>query len=207
MAETEQRALRRRTCNRALPGRALALIAIAILAGSSRAAECAGTSLPDSVLADGVVLRLNGVGLREATPLRIDVYVAGLYLTAPERDARRILAKDTPRQMRLQLLRSVSPRDMASNIEAGFRRAARGSFARYRDSLRRLIAAIPPLAAGDRFVLTHLPGRGLRVEHGERLLATLPDADFARTLFAIWIGDPPLSAPLKAGLLGAPCDS
>jgi hypothetical protein len=187
-------------------GCAVAAVLFSVLvARPAVAGECAGVTMPESVVADGVILRLNGLGLREATLLKVDVYVAGLYLPATARDGKQILAANTPRQMRLQMLRDVSAADMAANIEAGFRRAARGAFARHAATLQRLIALVPPLSAGDGFTLTHLPGRGVRVEHGTTRLGTLPGAEFARTLFAIWLGDPPLSAPLKAGLLGAPC--
>jgi hypothetical protein len=91
---------------------------------------------------------------------------------------------------------------MASNIEASFRRAAGASLPRQAESLRRLIAMIPPLREGDSFALTFVPGSGVRIEHGARLLGSLPGDEFARTLFAIWLGEPPLSARLKAGLLG-----
>jgi hypothetical protein len=37
-----------------------------------------------------------------------------------------------------------------------------------------------------------------------RAVLALPDAEFARILFAISLGEAPLSAKLKAGLLGAP---
>jgi long-chain acyl-CoA synthetase len=186
---------------------ALALVAVSLLSaeGPARAAACGGVTMPPSVSADGITLHLNGLGLREATLLHLDVYVAGLYLPAAERDARRILASDAPRQVRLQLLRDVSAADMAANVEAGFRRAAGAAFPRNAETLQRLVGLIPPLAKGDRFALTYLPGSGVRVEHGASLLGTLPGAEFARILFAIWLGEPPVSAPLKAGLLGAPC--
>ncbi len=37
-----------------------------------------------------------------------------------------------------------------------------------------------------------------------RAVLALPDAEFARILFAISLGEAPLSAKLEAGLLGAP---
>jgi hypothetical protein len=35
----------------------------------------------------------------------------------------------------------------------------------------------------------------------------IPGDDFAETFFSIWLGASPPNGELKAGLLGAPCDS
>ena len=51
------------------------------------AAELAGVVMPEQVTVDGKTLVLNGLGLREATFLRVDVYVAGLYLEEKSQDA------------------------------------------------------------------------------------------------------------------------
>lgn len=42
--------------------------------------------LSETVVVDGTTLRLNGMGLRAATPLRINASVGGLYLQAPSSD-------------------------------------------------------------------------------------------------------------------------
>jgi hypothetical protein len=180
-------------------------VLFSLFESSATAGECAGVTMPERVVADGVLLRLNGLGLREATLLGIDVYVAALYLPAREQSAQRILAVDTPRQMRLRLLRQVAKAEMAANIERGFRRAAGDAFAEHAVALAQLIALIPALSPGDSFSLTSVPGLGVRLEHGSSVLGTVRGSEFARILFSIWLGDPPLSAPLKAGLLGAEC--
>ena len=187
----------------------LVLLGVTVCSAAA-AAQCAGVTMPERVQTDGATLRLNGLGLREATVFNIDVYVAALYLPDRDalvigRDAGRILAATTPRQLRLTLLRDVSVADMRSNIQAGFQRAAGPAADRYRGPLSQLIAWLPPLSAGDCFTLDYRPDRGLQVRHQDTVLGTLPGADFASLLFAIWLGDRPLSPALKAGLMGAPC--
>jgi len=181
------------------------MLGVLVAGRSAMAGQCAGVTVPEHVTVDGIALQLNGVGLREATLLKIDVYVAALYLPHVERDAQRILALDAPRQIRLELLRAVSQADMAANIEAGFRRAAGGGFAQHATKLAQLTALIPPLAAGDTFTLTSLPARGVELRRGSQVLGAIAGAEFARCLFAIWLGEPPLSPTLKAGLLGGGC--
>jgi Chalcone isomerase-like len=208
MREESSRARSRSRARRArivLPRAAAAAVLLSLFEIPAGAGECSGVTMPERLVADGAVLRLNGLGLREATVLGIDVYVAALYLSAPERSAQRILAVDAPRQIRFRLLREVAKVDMAANIERGFRRAAGAAFTQHAGALAQLMALIPPLAAGDSFAITSVPGVGVRLERDESVLGTVRGSEFARTLFSIWLGEPPLSAPLKAGLLGAEC--
>ncbi len=51
-----------------------------LIASTAFAAELAGVRMSDQVTVDGRTLSLNGLGLREATAFKVDVYVAGLYL-------------------------------------------------------------------------------------------------------------------------------
>ncbi len=50
-----------------------------------RAAELAGATLPDTVSAGDKTLKLNGMGLRKKAMFK--VYVGGLYLESPSKDA------------------------------------------------------------------------------------------------------------------------
>ncbi len=175
------------------------------------ATGCHGVVMPARIGAGDTELQLRGMGLREATWLDVDVYVAGLYLPAGARVAAAALAPETAKQMRLQLLRDVSREEMAGNIEAGFRKAAGSRFAQHRAALDVLLAMIPPLSEGESFILDYRPraddpGGVLQLWHGSRVLGGLSGGDFGRTLFAIWLGDAPLSAALKSALLGGPCN-
>jgi hypothetical protein len=63
--------------------RGLILAAAAFLSLSiACAAELDGVYMPETRMADGVQMRLNGIGLR-TTVLGIRIYVAGLYLERP----------------------------------------------------------------------------------------------------------------------------
>jgi Chalcone isomerase-like len=54
-------------------------------------ATCGGAEFPDSLSSDGVELLLNGLGVRKATFLNIEVYVAALYLPQKSTNAAQIL--------------------------------------------------------------------------------------------------------------------
>jgi hypothetical protein len=47
-----------------------------------------------------------------------------------------------------------------------------------------------------------VPGKGVVVEVKGHVETTIPGADFARALFAIWLGPEPPNTALKEGLLG-----
>src|SRR4249920_1158056 len=70
--------------------------------------ECKGVSFPDQLQVDGRSLTLNGLGLRQATLLKVNVYVAALYVTKPSADANLLLVSSSPKQLILHFLRNVS---------------------------------------------------------------------------------------------------
>ena len=75
----------------------LAAAALAALVPSRPAAakELAGVNMPDTLSVGDKTLKLNGVGLRKKAIFK--VYVGGLYLETPSKDAAAILASDQRR--------------------------------------------------------------------------------------------------------------
>ena len=59
---------------------------MALMAHPARAAECLGVTMPDEYKLGGDTLVLNGLGARFATMLKVEVYVAGLYLKERSHD-------------------------------------------------------------------------------------------------------------------------
>jgi hypothetical protein len=182
---------------------ALAL-ALAAPAASGRAAECAGVTLPDEMLAEGVPLVLNGLGLREVTPFGIDVYVAGLYLERPSPDATSILALGQTLRLTLRFVRDVSHAQLHESFAGVFAATPEGE-PPLEDESARLQSWLRELAAGDDIVFTYLPATGVRVHVAGQAQGTIEGDVFARRLLADWLGDRPPSAALKAGLLGGEC--
>jgi hypothetical protein len=174
-------------------------LALLLLAPETYAKQCRGVSMPERLSIDGKDLVLNGMGLREATLLNIDVYVAGLYLEQRSSDAKKILASDKPKHVLLALVRDVAREDMAEQLHKYFRYAAGGDYEALKARFERLISWLPSLRAGETFSVSYRPGHGLQVKHGKRTLGTIPGADFSRAIFAIWLGDKPPNEGLKAG--------
>jgi len=94
---------------------------------------------------------------------------------------------------------------MRDNLDRGFRRAAGQTYPKLAARFERLKSWIPNLKSGDKFIVTYRPNLGLEVRHGAKALGSIDGADFATTLFSIWLGDHPPNEGLKTGLLGGPC--
>jgi len=167
--------------------------------------RCAGVELPSAVVLDGTKLCLNGLGLREATFLNVDVYLAGLYVTQRSRDGEQIANSDQPKVMRLRFVRDVTKSEMADAIRDGFERSAGAAYPKLKQRIDRFTAALPQLREGDTLILSYRPQRGVEVSSGGRPLVEIPGRDFATVLFRIWLGSKPPNAGLRTGLLGGKC--
>jgi hypothetical protein len=55
-----------------------AFIVAALGAGVAHGKECKGVTFPEQVQVEGSNLTLNGLGLRQATALKVNVYAAAL---------------------------------------------------------------------------------------------------------------------------------
>ncbi len=179
-------------------------IAAAVMTGSgpAHAGKLAGVTLPDTVTVAGKPLILNGMGLREATFLKIDVYVAGLYLPRVSSDPAAILASDGAKQLVLRFVRDVDRDDIVEAWTNGFAGNASVPIAALRPQIARLNAWMPKFADGDTLVFRYAPGDGVTVEINGVRKGVIQGADFARSLFAIWLGPKPPTSDLKRGLLG-----
>ena len=184
-------------------GRPAAVVALALLVGSlARAGQLAGVSLPDQTEAGGKTLVLNGLGLREATLMMVDVYVAGLYLESKTSDPVTILGADRAKRIVLTFVRSVGREKLVDAWSDGLDKNAGDKRAAVSDGFARLNAAMTDVKKGDTVVLTFLPGQGTTVEVRGKAEATIEGDDFQAVLFAIWLGDAPPNAALRDGLLG-----
>lgn len=66
--------------------------------------ELAGVTLPDTTTVNGSSLKLNGMGVRTKTMLKVKIYVAGLYLATPSYDGAAIIVADEPKQVVMHFL-------------------------------------------------------------------------------------------------------
>jgi hypothetical protein len=159
--------------------------------------------MPERVEVAGKTLRLNGMGLREATILNVKVYVAGLYLETPAGDANRVLAAAQIKRLVLHFLRDVTREQVTGAWTDGFENNnAAKKLAPLRARIQTLNAWMRDFHAGDELTFDCVPGSGVRVAINDAQRGTIAGEDFARGLLSIWLGPEPPNESLKAGLLG-----
>jgi hypothetical protein len=174
-----------------------------ILLAVLMAAKLAGVSMPDRATADGKPLVLNGMGVREATVFKVDVYVAGLYLEKASSNANEILGSNQVKLLQLRFVRDVDKGDIVKAWHEGFKSDATVPLAQLQPGMDQLDAWMPAkLKDGDTLAFTFIPGKGVQVAINDAAKGTIPGDDFGRSLLSIWLGPKPPGGDLKRGLLG-----
>ncbi len=173
--------------------------------GVAHGKECKGVSFPEQMQSEGSTLKLNGLGLRQATFLKVDVYVAALYVAATSSDASAILKSNGPKELVLDFVRDVSRTDLSKGWDEGFENNASSELPALKERIEAFKALMTDMKTGQRLRFSYKPGTGTRVEVSGTAKGTIAGDDFARALFSIWLGPRPPNAELKAGLLGGPC--
>ena len=180
------------------------MMLVATLAGfivltSAQARTLAGVELPDAVVVDGSTLRLNGMGLRQATPLRIKAYVGGLYLQQPSSDPTVVIDSRQLKRVTMKFLRDIDRKNLTSGWAASLRKIGGQPM---ESAIGQFSALIPDVHKGDAMDFTWRPGDGLEVATNGTVRGIISGDDFARTLFTVWFGPEPGDANLKRGMLG-----
>lgn len=174
-------------------------------AGIAHAKECKGVSFPDQIESEGVGLKLNGLGLRQATIFKVSVYVGALYVAQTSKDGSAILKSNAPKEIILHFVRDVGRSDLNKGWQEGFENNARSELPALKDRIEAFKGLMADMKNGQRLRLAHKPGTGVQVDVDKAVKGTIKGDDFARALFAIWLGSSPPNAELKDGLLGGAC--
>jgi hypothetical protein len=180
-----------------VPVAALLLVLMAI--GPVRAAKLAGVELPDTVTVDGATLVLNGLGLRQATALRVKAYVGGLYLERRSSDPETVIDPRRPKRVTLHFLRNIDRGSLASGWADSLRKVGSKNM---EPAIAQFTSLIGDVKKGDTMSFTSRPGAGIEVALGGAVRGTVPGDDFSRTLFTVWFGPKPGDENLKRGMLG-----
>ena len=93
---------------------------------ASHAKTLAGVTMPDTKMVGGVALKLNGLGMREATMFKVDVYVAGLYVEKTSASAKELLEATGPKELVLKFVRNVSAADLSGAWKEGLEKNGGG---------------------------------------------------------------------------------
>jgi hypothetical protein len=189
-----------RSTGRTLIRRAmLVLLTVALLGATARAGELAGVTMPDTLSAGGKTLKLNGLGLRKKSIVK--VYVGGLYVETLTQDPEKVLAADEGKAIRMHYVRSLSKKQITDGFQEGFEANARDK-AGQKAAFDQMLALIPDVKEGDTLTFIYLPGKGTVVQSGNKDLGTFEGKGFADAVFSIWLGPKPPTEDLRKGMLG-----
>ena len=173
--------------------------AVSPLDTTALAGELAGITLPDTLKAGDRMLKLNGLGLRKKAMFK--VYVGGLYLESPSKDAGAILAADQAKAIRMHFLRDLTKAQLVEAFQEGFEGNVKDR-APQKAAFDRMLALVPDVKEGSTMTFTYLPGKGTTLSAGDKELGVFGGKGFADAVFAIWLGPKPPSEDLKKGMLG-----
>ena len=172
------------------------------LAGSALAAEIKGIRMADTMKAGGKTLVLNGLGLRQATILNINVYAAALYLESKSQDADAILASNGPKNLEMVFMRDVEAKDVSKAWTEGFEKNCETNCEALKPSLEKLKASMNmDMKKGDVMAISFLPEKVELLLKG-KVAGSVESREFSKTLLRIWLGKNPPNDSLKEGLLG-----
>lgn len=143
---------------------------------------------------------LKGTALRKK--LIFNVYVIGLYLLGDARDA---LDVKTSRALRLVLKRTISMKDMIDALDDGIKKNTSNEAFQNTQAARnkfKLLFQEGDFKEGAELILAYAPEKGLHVKINGALKGTIEDPVFAQAIFAVWLGNNPVTNDMKKKLLG-----
>jgi hypothetical protein len=173
--------------------------------GIAQGKECKGVSFPDQAQVAGGNLVLNGLGLRQATAFKVNVYVAALYVAKASSDANALLGANAPYELILQFVRNVGADDLRKGWTEGFEKNSKDQLPALKDRIAMLNGWMADIKSGERLTFTNVPGTGVSVNVNGAAKGTIKGDDFAKAFLAIWLGGDPPNPEIKAGMLGGAC--
>ena len=173
-------------------------------AGDVTAKECLGINFPEQARADASTLTLNGLGVRKATLMKINVYIAALYVANPSSDPNAILGSKAPIKLILHFVRDVGAADISNGFDEGFARSPKGQLPVLQERIAMLNGWMTDLKSGQQMTFISRPGVGVEMDISGSVKGTVNSDDFAKAFLSIWLGNPP-NAEIKTGLLGGVC--
>lgn len=182
-------------CRAAIP----VMLALSMLDSAALAGELAGATLPDTLKISEMTLKLNGLGLRKKAMFK--VYVGGLYLESPSKDAGAILATDQAKAIRMHFLRDLTKAQLVEAFQEGFEANAKDKTGQ-KAAFDKMLALVPDVKEGDTLTFTYLPGKSTTLQVGTKELGGFAGKGFGDAVFSIWLGPKPPSEDLKKGMLG-----
>jgi hypothetical protein len=188
----------RPTLARATRLAATLLICSALLPSAGAAGEIEGVRFADATSIDGKLVPRRGVGLLRYR-IFIKAYVAAFYALGPDPVLDPL--ERTPRRLEIEYFWPLSADQFAAATREGMAaNLSERELIALEPRIRRMNALYEDIEPGDRYALTFSDAQTELSKNG-RPLGSIEGDDFGRAMFAIWLGEAPLSPSLKTQLL------
>jgi hypothetical protein len=185
---------------------ALVALAFPLIAGAVTEPKTK-TEYPDAAVMDltsgAVSLKVTGVGLREKTFLKVDVYTIVSYVGADfaDTEGEALMAFDGPKRLQMDLRRGFSSdklkKAFSETIEKNYddMSAFEGDMAIFLAYFER------DAEENDLIIFDYAPGVGVTTTLNGEVKGTVNNAAFAEALWSVWFGKKPANGDLKKALL------
>lgn len=186
----------------------IALLALPTLAGAV-VEEKSGVEYPDEITVgeapDTVTLVATGVGLREKTFLKVDVYTIVSYVAKDtdlgDKPGEGLATADVPKRIQMDLRRGFSKEKLINSFVEGIEKNYDDISAFEADMNAFMAYFTRDAEEGDKLIFHYCPAKGLTTELNDETLGTIENKAFARALWTIWFGGKPVNGDLKKALL------
>ncbi len=179
----------------------LAILAILATIGSVGAKELNGVTMPDTMSVAGKSLTLNGLGMRLATFLKVKVYVGGLYLETPSKNAEEILASPQLKHVEMKFLRDVAASKMSGAWNESLEKNCKTGCDALKPLVEKLNATMADMKEGDTMSFSILPDGVEATVKGQKK-DKIVSAELSKLLLTTWLGPNPPNDEIKDGMLG-----
>jgi hypothetical protein len=176
-------------------------LAIVSFASAAQAVEVNGIRFPEQMKVGGKSLSLNGVGLRQATFLKVNVYAGGLYLETPSHDAEKIDGSDGLKSIEMVFMRGVDAKDISKAWGECFEKNCKTGCDAMSAPVSKLQAMMTDMKKGEVMAYDFYPDHVDTRIRGNKV-GTIEGKDFSKNLLRCWIGPHPANEGLKSGMLG-----
>lgn len=144
-------------------------------------------------------LPLRGVGVKTLFMMRL--FVAALYLDksiVPER-----ALDDVPKHLEVKFYTKIPGSEFAKfTIKSMKSNVSSSEFKKISDRFELMRKLFPDIKTGDVFSLTYNPAEGTIFTLNGVRRGVIPGADFAKAIYATWLGPKPIDNILKRQVLG-----
>lgn len=166
---------------------------------SAEAKTFADVTMSDTATVGGQTVTLNGMGLREK--YFVDVYVGGLYLQHPTKDANTAINADEPKRIVMHFVYNVTKEQVVESFNESF--GAQPAAAAQKANTDKIIEWVPAtISKGQELTFEYVPGSGTSFVVNGTKMGTIAGADFMKVIWGIYLGPKPPTAALKSGMLG-----